>query len=94
MTDNKIKEVHNDLEEVKLIMNENINNMMENGENVKILQKKTEDLKKGANDFTRNTGSLRNKLCLQNCKQVVILTLILLFFIAVIIGLIVSTVKW
>ncbi|KAG2482833.1 hypothetical protein HYH03_018270 [Edaphochlamys debaryana] len=76
----KIAAVQKKVNEVKDVMVENIEKVLERGEKIELLVDKTDDLRNQAEQFQRKGRQLRNKMWWQNCrmKLVVLFALLIL----------------
>ncbi|EFJ39880.1 hypothetical protein VOLCADRAFT_70298 [Volvox carteri f. nagariensis] len=76
----KIAAVQKKVNEVKDVMVENIEKVLERGEKIELLVDKTDDLRNQVRDFQRKGRQLRSKMWWQNCrmKLVVLLAVALL----------------
>jgi len=79
-----LSDMRADVEEVKGIMSKNIETIIERGDNLHNLQKKTSDLEHGTNRFHRNAVRLRRKMWWQNAKLMVTLTIVTLLIISIV----------
>jgi len=79
-----IKLLNEKLESVKIIMHENISNVLERGEKFKCLVDKTELLLEDSKIFNNNSRKLRNKLWWNNIKGKIIIGLIILIALGII----------
>ena len=80
----KAAEVQKKVDEVKGIMDENIERVLERGEKIELLVDKTDNLRFQADKFHKTGRTLRNKMWWQNFK-VQIIVLLIVILIAVII---------
>ncbi|EFJ08162.1 hypothetical protein SELMODRAFT_235084 [Selaginella moellendorffii] len=81
---NKIARIKQQVSEVKGIMMDNIEKVLERGEKIELLVDKTENLRFQADNFQRQGRQLRRKMWLQNMKMKLIVLAIVLFVIVVI----------
>uniref|UniRef100_A0A7S0RW97 V-SNARE coiled-coil homology domain-containing protein n=1 Tax=Chlamydomonas leiostraca TaxID=1034604 RepID=A0A7S0RW97_9CHLO len=65
----KIAAVQKKVNEVKDVMVENIEKVLERGERIELLVDKTDDLRSQAETFQKKGRQLRNKMWWQNCKM-------------------------
>eukprot|EP01121_Diplochlamys_sp_Union-15-3_P000554 TRINITY_DN10488_c0_g1_i1.p1 TRINITY_DN10488_c0_g1~~TRINITY_DN10488_c0_g1_i1.p1 ORF type:complete len:283 (+),score=51.30 TRINITY_DN10488_c0_g1_i1:41-850(+) len=82
----RIKKVHHTLGEVKSIMVQNIEKVLERGEKIELLVDKTENLNKDAHTFKQKSVQLKRAMWWKNIKLMVILVIIVLVVIYVIIA--------
>ena len=80
----KIQEIQNDIEEVKVTMKNNIKNMYNNVEDVETMEKKAEQLKKGAEEYNSSAVKLKRATWWSNCKWVIILVAVVVLLIIII----------
>lgn len=74
----KIAAVQKKMNEVKDVMVENIEKVLERGEKIELLVDKTEDLRNQAEQFQKKGRQLRNKMWWQNCRMKLLVLLVLL----------------
>ena len=82
---NKIAEIQNDVNSLKVDMKKNINKMVESVDDVNELQNKSEQLKLETQDYKQNANEVRRITWWQNFKWWIILGLVVLFLIIIII---------
>ena len=68
-TDSKIDEINDNLDQVRGVMVENIEKVLDRGEKVELLVKKSEDLNDTTYDFKSKSTSLRNQMWWQKVKM-------------------------
>lgn len=81
---NKVAQVQAKVNEVKGIMVENIEKVIERGEKIELLVDKTDDLRSQAQEFQKRGRQLRNKMWWANCKMKLIVALVLVLLAVVI----------
>ncbi|CAK9142192.1 unnamed protein product [Ilex paraguariensis] len=81
----KLAKVKAQVSEVKGVMMENIEKVLDRGEKIELLVDKTENLRSQAQDFRQNGTQMRRKMWLQNMKVKLIVLGILLLLILIII---------
>jgi len=69
----KIRNVRGEIDEVREIMSENIDRVMERGERIEILVDKTDNLNQSSLSFRQRSTELRRQMWWKNTKLVVIL---------------------
>lgn len=74
----KVLSVQQKVNEVKNIMVENIEKVIERGEKIELLVDKTDDLRSQAEVFQKRGRQLRNKMWWANCKMKLVVLLVLL----------------
>lgn len=82
----KVKAVRDRVDEVKGIMLENIDAVLRRGEQLEVLEQKTDDLKESSKKFQRGATQLKRMMCLKNVKMWIIIAIVLalvVFFIVV-----------
>ena len=82
---NKIAEIQNDVNSIKVDMKKNINKMVESVDDVNDLQNKSEALKMETDDYKKNAVEARKITWWQNFKLWIILGLLVLILIIIII---------
>jgi preprotein translocase subunit SecE len=82
---NKIAEIQNDVNSLKVDMKKNIDKMVESVDDVNELQNKSEQLKLETQDYKQNANEIRRITWWQNFKLWIILGLVVLFLIIIII---------
>ncbi|KAH7281539.1 hypothetical protein KP509_36G052600 [Ceratopteris richardii] len=81
---NKIAKVKAQVSEVKGIMMENIEKVLDRGEKIELLVDKTENLRFQADNFQKQGKQLRRKMCLQNMKvKLVVLGIVILLILII-----------
>ncbi|KAL0456820.1 UNVERIFIED_CONTAM: Vesicle-associated membrane protein [Sesamum latifolium] len=82
---NKLAKVKAQVSEVKGVMMENIEKVLDRGEKIELLFDKTEDLRSQAQDFRAKGTQVRNKLWIQNMKvKLIVLAIIVVLILAII----------
>ena len=82
---NKIAEIQNDVNSLKVDMKKNIDKMVESVDDVNELQNKSEQLKLETQDYKENANEIRRITLWQNFKLWIILGLVVLILIIIII---------
>ena len=82
---NKIAEIQNDVNSLKVDMKKNIDKMVESVDDVNELQNKSEQLKLETQDYKQNANEIRRITWWQNFKLWIILGLVVLILIIIII---------
>jgi len=82
----KIRKVHQKIDEVKDIMVTNIERVLERGERIELLVDKTEELNKESLNFKKKSTQLKRAMWWKNVKLMVILGIIILVIIYVIVA--------
>lgn len=72
------------IDEVKGIMTQNIDKVLERGEKIEVLVGKTEELAHSADSFKKSSVQLRRKMWWQNKKWIILLVVVLLIIAGVI----------
>lgn len=78
-SDNKISEVNEKVEQTKQAMKDNVQKVIERGENIETLIEKTDILVQRSDSFRVNTKTLERKLWWKNLKLWIILILVVIF---------------
>lgn len=81
---NKVATVQKKVDEVKAIMVENIDKVLERGERLELLVDKTDNLRFQADKFQKQGRSLRNKMWWQNIKMKLIVATLIIVVILII----------
>lgn len=89
--DEKIIEIKSQIDKTKTIMMENVERVIERGENLDSLQTKSEKLQEDALDFRNKSKSLKEKMCMREYKIKFMILLLILVVIGVLIGIIYAT---
>jgi vesicle-associated membrane protein 7 len=83
----KVQVVKDKIHEVKQVMVQNIDKMLDRGERIELLQDKTNDLSNYSSRFQTESRSLRNRECLKNQKLIWmsagLVTAVLLFIVLI-----------
>ena len=82
---NKISEIQNDVNSIKIDVKKNINKMVENVDDVNELQNKSEALKSETNDYKKNSIEIRKITWWQNFKLWIIIGFLILILVIIII---------
>ena len=88
---NKIAEIQEDVNAIKVDMKKNINNMVQSLDDVNDLQNKSEQLKLESEDYKKNAKELKNITWWQNVKLWIIIIVIVLIIVGLIVGIVVGT---
>lgn len=78
--------IEGEISQVREIMNNNIDKILQRGENLENLINKTSNLNTNSNSFRRRTTSIKRKMIWSNFKFIFIFSLILLIIIYVLLG--------
>lgn len=81
-----ITNVQHDIENVKDIMTENIERVLERGERIDLLVDKTDRLGVGAHDFRVRSRGLKRRMWWKNAKLMVLLAVVVVFLIYLFVG--------
>jgi vesicle-associated membrane protein 72 len=81
---NKISKIKSQVAEVKGIMMDNIEKVLDRGEKIELLVDKTENLRFQADNFQRQGKQLRRKMWFQNMKVKLIVLAIIIVIIIII----------
>ena len=81
-----IGNVQNEIENVRGIMTENIERVLERGERIDLLVDKTDRLGGNAHDFRVRSRGLRRKMWWKNVKLMALLILVVIFLIYLFVG--------
>ena len=81
-----ISNVQSEIENVRGIMTENIERVLERGERIDLLVDKTDRLGAGAKDFRMRSRGLRRRMWWKNVKLMALLGLVVVFLLYLFIG--------
>lgn len=81
-----ISNVQKDIDDVKGIMTENIERVLERGERIDLLVDKTDRLGVGAHDFRVRSRGLKRQMWWKNVKLMVLLGVVIVFLIYLFVG--------
>ena len=76
--DNKIAEVNDKVEATKQVMKDNVQKVIERGDNIETLIEKTDILVQTSDSFRVNTKTLKQKIWWKNVKIWIILIIVVL----------------
>ncbi len=81
-----ISNVQQDIDNVKGIMTENIERVLERGERIDLLVDKTDRLGVGAHDFRMRSRGLKRRMWWKNVKLMVLLGVVVVFLLYLVVG--------
>jgi vesicle-associated membrane protein 7 len=81
-----IKNVQGEIENVRGIMTQNIESLLERGERIDLLVDKTDQLGGSAREFRVRSRGLRRKMWWKNVKLMALLTVVVIFLIYLFVG--------
>lgn len=81
-----LRSVQGEIEDVRGIMTENIERVLERGERIDLLVDKTDRLGVGAHDFRVRSRGLRRRMWWKNVKLVVLLGVVVVFLLYLFVG--------
>ena len=81
-----ISNVQGEIDNVRGIMSQNIESLLERGERIDLLVDKTDRLGGSAHDFRVRSRGLRRKMWWKNVKLMALLTLVVIFLIYLFVG--------
>jgi vesicle-associated membrane protein 7 len=84
--DQKIDNIRNEIEVVKQTMMNNIDKVVERGENLELLIDKSDTLNQSSFRFNNHARTLRRRLCRQNFLRGCLFAFVILLIIYIIIG--------
>ncbi len=84
-SNDKLGEVQNNLNEIKIEMNQNMKKVMNNVEDVQDLKMKSDKIKDNSKEFNKKASDLKKLTCWNNYKWGIILTVLLVIIILVIV---------
>ena len=82
----KINKVQNEVEQVKLVMGENIEKILQRGEKVEVLLDKSNELSNESMIFRNSSKKLKRKMCFKNVKFYSIIILVIVVIVIIIIS--------
>ena len=89
-TETKIPVLEREVSEVKKVLKETIDDMIERGEKLSELHERTDTLAERSREFKTNTEKVRRKTYCENKKLQIILGVIVFVIIAIVIGVVVA----
>lgn len=84
--DDAIKNVQGEIDNVRGIMSQNIETLLERGERIDLLVDKTDRLGGSASEFRIRSRGLRREMWWKNVKLMVLLTAVIIFLIYLFVG--------
>jgi len=81
-----IKNAQQEIEDVREIMSENIERVLERGERIDLLVDKTDRLGGSAREFRYRSTGLRRRMWWKNVKLMALLTVVVIFLLYIFIG--------
>lgn len=81
-----IKNVQGEIDNVRGIMSQNIESLLERGERIDLLVDKTDRLGGSASEFRIRSRGLRRQMWWKNVKLMVLLTVVIIFLIYLFVG--------
>ncbi|KAJ3604858.1 hypothetical protein NHX12_026910 [Muraenolepis orangiensis] len=81
----KLGDVQGQVNEVKVILKDNINKVLERGDRLDDLMNKTDDLQASANSFQRTSTQVARKYWWKNIKMMIIIGVVVLIIVILII---------
>lgn len=84
--DDAFRNVQNEIDNVRGIMTENIERVLERGERIDLLVDKTDRLGGSARDFRVRSRGLRRKMWWKNVRLMVLLTVVVIFLVYLFVG--------
>jgi len=82
----KTQVVLDQVNEVKEIMHNNIDVMLQNHEKLDVLQEKTETMSNNAKTFKKQATTIKRHMWWRNCKLQIIIALVIIAILAVVLG--------
>ncbi|MEM3857837.1 MAG: hypothetical protein QW478_00380 [Candidatus Micrarchaeaceae archaeon] len=82
--------IHNDIEDTKKILENNLHKIMLNMEELEVIENKSEDLKKLSKGFKRNASQVKRNICLKNLKLTICISVFILIIVSLIIAILVK----
>ena len=81
---NKIQGIQNEVDQVKDVMKNNIKKAYNSVEDVEKMEKKAEELRKGAEEYNQSAATLKRATCWSNFKWLIILIAVIVLLILII----------
>lgn len=85
-----IREINNDISDIKIEMKDNIRSLITNNQNLENLNKQSEDIKDGSAAFQEDARELKKQACWNNWKLIIIIISIVIVILVVVIGISIS----
>lgn len=85
VNNDRLKSAQQKVDEVKEVMRDNIDRVMENTEQLHIVEHKSETLELQAKQFEQNSRKVKRRFCMQYAKTTCVLVLIILIVIFIIV---------
>ena len=82
-----VKNVQAEIDNVRGIMTENIERVLERGERIDLLVDKTDRLGEGARDFRVRSKGLRRRMWWKNVKLMALVAVVIVFLVYLLVGL-------
>eukprot|EP01116_Phalansterium_solitarium_P001090 TRINITY_DN10875_c0_g1_i2.p1 TRINITY_DN10875_c0_g1~~TRINITY_DN10875_c0_g1_i2.p1 ORF type:complete len:130 (+),score=31.34 TRINITY_DN10875_c0_g1_i2:165-554(+) len=83
--DPKIAAIQNDLDQVKVVMEQNVEKALRNTEKLEDLEVRTDQLQQNAHQFKSGSTRLKRMMCCQNIKLTLLIILIIIIVLLIII---------
>ena len=90
----KLAQAHNNVNELKIDMQQNVNKLIENQDGLDTLEEQTKEMKDNAQNFDKNAKSLERELFWRKVKYAAIIIAIIIAIILIIVLSVVLTKKW
>ena len=87
---NKIAEIQQDVDSLKVDMKKNINKMVQSVEDVNQLQNQAEQLKLESEDYKKSSVEIRKLTWWQNCKLWIIIGIIVAIILIIVLSIVLS----
>jgi len=82
----RLSQVNDEINQVKTIMSENIDQVLQRGERIELLVERSSTLNDSSVTFKKHSKNLRNAMCWKNAKLTIIVILILIVVIYIILA--------
>ena len=82
----KIAAINRQTRELTVIMHQNIDRAIQNGEQIEVIAEKAADLETDAFQFRKSATNMRRMFCRKNCKMIAIITAIIMVVILLIVA--------
>eukprot|EP01119_Soliformovum_irregulare_P007730 TRINITY_DN20186_c0_g1_i1.p1 TRINITY_DN20186_c0_g1~~TRINITY_DN20186_c0_g1_i1.p1 ORF type:complete len:189 (+),score=36.04 TRINITY_DN20186_c0_g1_i1:34-600(+) len=90
----RLYQLHNDVDEVKEVMGENIRKAIANNQRAEDLVDRTAEMRQHSDDFRKGSTQLKRKMCWKNAKlTMIIVGIVLLIIVIIILAIVVPLVR-
>ncbi|KAJ3429625.1 vamp (vesicle associated membrane protein) [Anaeramoeba flamelloides] len=85
MSEDRLTKVQKEVDEVKNIMGENIDKVIDRGEKLENLEERSTQLNENSYQFKKGATKLKRNMCMQNLKLTLIIAMIVIIIILIIV---------